>query len=111
MKPLLILTLALAVLAAPSVLAADEQQVTIEDLKYKPAEIKVKVGDTVVWTNNDDREHTVTAEDGSFKSGRLRSGKVFKFTFKKAGRFPYKDDFFARMSGVVVVAEKGADKK
>src|SRR5947199_9619314 len=106
MKPLILIAVALTVLAAPAVLAAEEHAVNMEDLKYKPKELTIKVGDTVVWTNNDDREHTVTADDGSFKSGSLRSGKSYQRKFMKAGKFPYHDERFGRMSGVIIVKEK-----
>ena len=106
MKSLVVLALAVTiVVAAPAVAraAAEERAVDIEDLKYKPAEIKIKVGETVAWTNNDDREHTITADDNSFKSGPLRTGKTFRHKFTSAGRYPYHDDHFGRMKGVVIV--------
>jgi plastocyanin len=107
MKSLVFLAMAvtLVVCAAPALVraAADERTVNIEDLKYKPAEIKIKVGETVAWTNNDDREHTITADDNSFKSGPLRTGKTYRHKFTSAGRYPYHDDHFGRMKGVVVV--------
>src|SRR3954451_10966300 len=107
MKSLLVFAgaVTLVVCAAPLVVraAAEERNVDIEDLKYKTAEIKVKAGETVVWTNNDDREHTITADDNSFKSGPLRTGKTYRHKFTSAGRYPYHDDHFGRMKGVVVV--------
>jgi plastocyanin len=104
MKSLLVFAMTVTLALAPAVArAADERNVDIEDLKYKPAEIKVKVGETVVWTNNDDREHTITADDNSFKSGPLRTGKTYRRKFTAAGRYPYHDDHFGRMKGVVIV--------
>jgi plastocyanin len=106
MKSLVVLALAVKIVTvAPAVAraAADERNVDIEDLKFKPAEIKIKIGETVAWTNNDDREHTITADDNSFKSGPLRTGKTYRHKFTSAGRYPYHDDHFGRMKGVVVV--------
>jgi plastocyanin len=106
MKSLVVLAMAVTLVVgiAPAFArAADERTVDIEDLKYKPAEIKIKVGETVAWTNNDDREHTITADDNSFKSGPLRTGKTYRRKFTSAGRYPYHDDHFGRMKGVVVV--------
>jgi plastocyanin len=104
MKSLLMVALAVTLTLAPALArAADERTVDIEDLKYKPAEIKIKVGETVAWTNNDDREHTITADDNSFKSGPLRTGKTYRHKFTSAGRYPYHDDHFGRMKGVVIV--------
>ena len=110
MKRLLALLVTLTTLAPFAMAKGDKPEprrhsVAIEDLKYKPAETVVAPGDTVVWTNNDDREHTVTASDGSFKSGRMGSGKSYEHTFTRPGRYPYGDDFFGRMAGVIVVKE------
>ncbi len=80
------------------------QEISIEGLQYKPAELTVHTGDTVVWTNNDDRDHTVNARDNSFRSGNLRAGMSFEHTFGKAGRFPYGCTYHPRMSGVVIVS-------
>jgi plastocyanin len=62
-------------------------------LKFVPGTITVKVGDTVTWTNDGAVPHTVTAVDGTFDSGTadkpIEAGKDFKFTFTKAGKYPY----------------------
>jgi hypothetical protein len=46
-------------------------------------------GDTVHWTNDSVRVHTVTADDGSFDSGRLASGEGYSRTFATLGDAPY----------------------
>src|SRR5512132_4711818 len=46
-------------------------QVTIKNLKFMPPEVSVPVGTTVVWVNNDDEPHTVTAQQKQFKSKPL----------------------------------------
>lgn len=85
---------------------AEQVTVTIQGLKLSPSTVQINVGDTVTWTNNDDREHSVTADDGSFDSGKLRKGKSFSHTFTKAGRFGYGSDPSPRTKGVVVVSVK-----
>jgi plastocyanin len=77
--------------------------VTIKDLKYSPATITIRAGDTVTWTNDDDRDHTVVASDGSFNSGTIGSGESFSHTFEKAGKYPYGCRLHPRMKGMVVV--------
>ena len=64
--------------AGPAALAAKEGAsvgVTIQDRAFSPAKISVKVGDTVVWTNKDNMDHTVSADDGSWGSGTLKNKK------------------------------------
>src|SRR5207249_2464202 len=80
--------------------------VTIQDRAFSPAKISIKAGDTVVWTNKDNMDHTVTADDGSWGSGTLKNKKgenTFSHTFKKAGKFPYACSLHPRMKGVVTV--------
>jgi plastocyanin len=103
---LAVTTMATAVLvvaaAGPAALAAEET-VSIRKIKFTPASVAVKPGDTVVWANNDDRDHTVTADDGSFDSGKIGPGESFQFTFEEAGQFSYHCEFHPRMKAVVVV--------
>src|SRR4051812_4246391 len=93
--------------AFSSSFAAPKKQmhaVTIDDMKFQRADVTVTVGDSVEWTNNDDRDHNVTAKDGSFKSPNLSNGATYKFTFKKAGKFAYGCSLHPRMKGTVTVS-------
>jgi plastocyanin len=104
--PLLVacaLVCALAAAAAPA--PSKEHKVSIEGVKYTPKELKIKKGDTVVWTNADDRDHTVTADDDSFKSKKIASGDTYERKFAKAGKYKYHCDYHPRMKAVVVVEE------
>ena len=93
---------AVAVLAAVAVfgprVAKADTGVAISGNRYVPKEVVVKGGDTVVWTNQDDVGHSVTADDGSFDShpgctetggSCLPKGGTFKVTFTKPGRYAY----------------------
>lgn len=84
---------------------AKEHKVEVGDRKFKPARIKVKKGDTVVWTNTGEGDHTVTAKDESFESGKIAVGEKFKHTFDKAGKYEYVCDYHPRMKGVVEVVD------
>src|SRR5262245_17837342 len=82
---------------------AETKSVAIKEMQYSPASITVKVGDTVAWSNADERDHTVVADDGSFKSDNLGGGASFQFKFTKAGKFGYHCSYCPRMKGTVVV--------
>jgi plastocyanin len=69
--------------------ASAEASVSIEYASYKPRQMDVLTGDTVTWTNESARGHTVTAEDGSFDSGRVNVGERFMHSFPAAGAYPY----------------------
>ena len=94
----------LCALCAPAALAKDHK-VSIKDVSYSPKEVKVRKGDTVTWINADERDHTVTADDGSFKSGKMSDGETFKQKFDKAGRYKYHCDYHPRMKATVVVVD------
>ncbi len=92
-------------LDAPSTtLQLGEGIVVVKNTSYNPAAVAVPVGREVVWTF-DDRgvNHTVTADDKSFDSGRLTSGD-FRRSFDKAGEYLYHCEVHARMKGTVVVS-------
>jgi plastocyanin len=80
--------------------------VHISNFTFGPALLKVKVGQTVTWTNDDDIPHTVVAVDHSFKSKVLDTGEHFTFTFTKAGLFPYFCSLHPHMTGKIMVTAK-----
>jgi len=82
---------------------AERHTVVIEQMAYSPANLEIKAGDTVVWINRDDRDHTVVALDGSFSSDNLKPGGSYTFRFTRLGRFPYSCTYHPRMKGLVVV--------
>ena len=67
--------------------------VDIPSISFEPAEITVKAGTTVTWTNSDDLPHTVTKESGpgpDFDSGDLDPGSgEFEQTFDQPGTVDY----------------------
>ena len=81
---------------------APSHDITIKGMKFDPAEIQIGIGDLVVWTNTDDRDHTVVCKD-NFKSGNLIKGDTFQHTFTKAGKFNYACSYHPRMKGVIIV--------
>ena len=79
--------------------------VEIKDFSFQPASLKIKVGDTVVWTQRDSVKHTVTVVSGpeTFDSGLLSAGETFSHTFTKPGTYEYKCTPHPGMRGKVVV--------
>src|SRR5579859_7774898 len=76
--------------AVPAVNSQLGQTVTVSmlDDSFSPAELTVTPGTTVHFVNAGLHKHTVTADDGSFDSGQLASGKSFDQTFTKVGDVP-----------------------
>jgi plastocyanin len=82
--------------------------ISVVDFDFEPGTVSVPAGATVTWTNNGSRPHTVTADDGSFDSGRLDPGEQFSQTFDQPGTFAYHCGFHPEMQGAVVVTEEEA---
>lgn len=90
-----------------SAVAQTVAEVVIAGYQYQPAEISIKVGDTVRWTNQEKRtSHSVlfTAE-GGLESERLFPQESWERRFEKAGRYDYHCGPHPEMKGVVVVGE------
>lgn len=87
---------------------AETSKVVIQNFAYTPANITVKKGTTVTWTNNDSVGHTVTSDDDSalsFDSKTLNKGQTFSTTFDKVGSFSYHCTPHPNMTGSVTVTE------
>jgi plastocyanin len=81
---------------------AEELKITIDNFTFTPPELKVKVGDTVTWTNHDDIPHTVVSA-GKFRSKTLDSDDSFSFTFTAAGDYKYFCGIHPHMTGLIKV--------
>lgn len=72
-----------------------EVKVVMRDISFSPANIKVKKGTTVTWTNEDTVAHNVVAADATNTGGLPTSsatfgrGGTFSMTFKNTGTFKY----------------------
>lgn len=81
-------------------------KVTISNYAFLPADIKVRVGTTVTWTNLDITGHTVTEDDGQAggpSSEMIAQNQSYSFKFTKPGLFHYHDSLGPQVSGTVTV--------
>jgi plastocyanin len=79
-------------------------KVSLKGIKFNPANVTVKAGDKVTWTNNDSVGHDVTGDN--FKSGDaggMQNGDTFAHTFDKKGTFDYVCTVHSGMEGSVTV--------
>ena len=65
--------------------------------------LQVAIGDAVIWMNDDNIAHTVTADDGSFDSGNIAAGASYTLTFSTLGTFYYHCKDHIAMKGVIKV--------
>jgi plastocyanin len=81
---------------------AETITVSIDNFTFAPTELKLKVGDTVTWTNHDDIPHT-TVSAGKFRSKTLDTDDSFSFTFAAAGDYKYFCSLHPHMTGMIKV--------
>ena len=88
--------------ANTNAVAADK--VSISNYMFAPGDIKVKVGTTVTWTNQDSVRHNVVSDDGMMPDGKLIAmGETYSYTFSKAGSYKYHCSPHPYMHGSVTV--------
>lgn len=92
-----------ALFVGGSVQAKGAPAVSIKGEAFQPASLQLQTGQVVAFTNNDDEEHTVTADNNSFDSNAIGLGKVFQHKFVKAGRYRYHRKIHPFMHGVIIV--------
>jgi plastocyanin len=91
----------IAAKAAPA-----DHVVKMENMKFSPAALRVRVGDRVDFRNADLVPHTVTAKSaGAFDSGLVKPGESWTFVAKTAGNFGYTCTFHPMMVGKLVVRQ------
>lgn len=89
--------------------AAAGATIAMKDFEFSPKEIKIKVGQSITWTNNGNAAHSATAIDKSFNTRNLQPGESKSVTFSTPGVFAYHCVFHGNpddksgMTGTVVV--------
>jgi len=88
-------------------LAEQLVDVRIEGYQYQPAEVTIRAGDSVRWTNHEKRtSHSVLfPRDGGLESERMFPQESWQRRFEKPGRYDYHCGPHPEMKGVVVVSE------
>jgi plastocyanin len=79
------------------------QTITVKDFAFAPANVRVSIGATVTWRNEDDARHIVVASDGSWRTPSLQKGQTASITFDKAGEYLYICSYHPGMTGRLLV--------
>jgi len=88
--------------------AAGAGEVRVRLFQFSPAAVEVPAGARVVWTNDDDIRHTVTAgvperRDGGFDLALEGRGATGAVEFLRPGVYPYFCERHGHMRGEVRV--------
>jgi plastocyanin len=80
--------------------------VQMKDILFVPEKVSARVGQTVVWTNEDDVAHTVKAKSGAdFASKALSKGDTYKAKLTKAGTIDYVCTIHPSQTGTITVTQ------
>jgi plastocyanin len=101
---LLVLT---AVPAAVSAIAAETHEVSIQDYRFQPSSLRIKVGDTVRWINREKRTSHSMLFPGTpmLESERMFPEDTWSRTFDTAGSYPYRCGPHPEMEGKIDVVD------
>lgn len=81
-------------------------KIKYHEITIEPDTLRVKVGSTIEWINEDPVEHNVTSASGPSKisSGNFGEGRTFRFTVTKPGVIHYRcTNHPATMNGTIEV--------
>ncbi|MEQ1803813.1 MAG: plastocyanin/azurin family copper-binding protein [Burkholderiaceae bacterium] len=86
---------------------AQTVEVAIQDYKYAPAALTIKVGTTVKWRNNEKRTtHSILfTGPGGFESERFFPGESWQRSFDRPGTYLYSCGPHPEMKGRIDVTE------
>ena len=76
--------------------------VTITSSGFSPSTVTIQAGTAVRFNNTDGEKHAASADNGSWGTGTLASGKHFSRYFKDAGTYTYKDKYGTAIGTIIV---------
>lgn len=97
------LGIVLAGLTAAHAAERSSAAIAVQEFKFAPSVLTVRVGTTVTWTNHDEETHTITSATGAFASAGLGHEEGFSQTFTRAGRYEYFCALHPHMRATVIV--------
>jgi plastocyanin len=80
----------------------------MKTLAFEPSQVRAGVGQTVVWTNEDNLQHNVVYVSGPrFKSSRprIKNGGKFELRLTQSGTIHYFCSIHPWMKGTIVVSK------
>jgi plastocyanin len=88
---------------APAGASAGLTVVRIANLSFSTSELRVRASTRVRWVNDDQVQHSVTADDGASDSGLIDPGRSFERVFDRPGNYSYHCTPHPFMHGRVIV--------
>jgi plastocyanin len=92
--------------STPAAAAGGSVAIGMKNIAFDPKAVTVKVGQKIVWTNDEGVDHNVTADSGAdFASSNFGEGKTFDYTPTKAGTIQYECTIHPGMVGTITVTK------
>jgi plastocyanin len=92
--------------------SAKTYRVSINNFQFSPQILDVKVGDTIIWTNNDSVAHTVNSDPHpvhtdhpSLNLGPMQPGESVTFIADAPGKWGYHCHYHPSMTGTINIAQ------
>lgn len=115
LKPLILFTVFFILIFLPLTSTRGEEG-TVHEVtaipnasKLNPADLTIRVGDTVKWTNTDEQKHFIASVPGSGPTDELEifalmePGDTYSHTFQVAEEYPYFCFIHNQMTGKITV--------
>ncbi|HET9986230.1 MAG TPA: cupredoxin family copper-binding protein [Longimicrobiales bacterium] len=77
--------------------------VEMRGFEFRPAVVRVAVGDTVVWVNRDVVPHTATADGRGWDSANVAAGGSWTLVVRRKGAERYTCLYHPTMKGTLIV--------
>jgi plastocyanin len=110
------LALALVVATGAAASPSATSNVSIVNFAFNPATVKIRLGDSVKWTNTAALTTHTSTSDGTdvccpkgpslWASGNIAPNGTFTATFVVAGKYPYHCSIHTTMKGIIQVGMK-----
>lgn len=102
-KVVIVVGIVLAGLTAAHAAERSPAAIAVQEFKFAPSVLTVRVGTTVTWTNHDEETHTITSATGAFASAGLGHEDGFSQIFTRPGRYEYFCALHPHMKATVIV--------
>ena len=89
-------------LSQPAAAQGQTHRIDMKAVSFVPAQVTVRVGDTLEWDNSDIVAHTATSKEGGFDINVL-PGRKGSTVVKAPGTFNYTCRYHPNMKGQIVV--------
>jgi plastocyanin len=94
----------LSLCATAPLSAADlPHTIIVKGFMFTPMQIKVKAGTRITWMNQDEEPHTISSDEGVFRSPAIDTNESYSYQFDKPGTYHYTCTIHPRMTGTIAV--------